>query len=485
MKKLTEILRKVPFYTCKDSIDHIEVNGIEMDHRKVKNNHIFICIKGYTVDGHDYAELAVENGAVVVIAERQLQLNVPVIVVGNTSKLLPLIAATYYQNPSRHFPLIGVTGTNGKTTVTHLIDEMFQATNKKTGIIGTIEMRINNKVTEVKNTTPDSLFLQESFEKMRLEAVDVGIMEVSSHALDQGRVNGADFDIAIFTNLTQDHLDYHKTMDHYLFAKSLLFAQLGNDYTTNKYAVINIDDENSAFISRATAQPIITYAINQKADFYATNIQLKSDGTDFIMHTPIGKIEITSKLMGNFSIYNMLAASAAAYCSNIELDVIKHVLNHTSGVRGRFEPILNDKGFGVIVDYAHTPDSLENVLKTAKGFCNGKIFAIVGCGGDRDKTKRPLMANVACEYADTAIFTSDNPRSEDPQAIITDMIEDIKKENYQVIIDRYKAIEQAINQAKPNDIVLIAGKGHETYQIIGDTVHDFDDAEVARQLLNK
>lgn len=485
MINVTALLKNVPNYTCNHNIDEIMITSVEKDNREVKKGSLFVCIKGFTVDGHDFAQSAVENGATVIVAEKELDVDIPVVRVSNTDLVLPILADAFFQHPTQRLKLIGVTGTNGKTSVTHLIDEICKKNQQQTGIIGTIEMRINDQVYPVKNTTPDALFLQKSFHQMVTEKVDTAIMEVSSHALDQGRVHGSEFDIAVFTNLTQDHLDYHPTMNHYLFAKSLLFAQLGNHYEVdkNKYAIINMDDKNSEFIIKATAQPVVTYGIEMQADFRAENIVLRANGVSFDMKTPEGIVKINSKLMGLFSVYNMLAASAAAFYSGVPLPLIQEVLAETNGVNGRFQPIENDLGIGVIVDYAHTPDSLQNVLTTIKSFSKAKIYVVVGCGGDRDRTKRPIMASVACQLADQAIFTSDNPRSEDPLAIIKDMEKGLNADNYQVVVDREEAIKEAIHSANEGDVILIAGKGHETYQIIGEEVLDFDDAEIAKRIL--
>lgn len=485
MINVTALLKNVPNYTCNHNIDEIMITSVEKDNREVKKGSLFVCIKGFTVDGHDFAQSAVENGATVIVAEKELDVDIPVVRVSNTDLVLPILANAFFQHPTQRLKLIGVTGTNGKTSVTHLIDEICKKNQQQTGIIGTIEMRINDQVYPVKNTTPDALFLQKSFHQMVTEKVDTAIMEVSSHALDQGRVHGSEFDIAVFTNLTQDHLDYHPTMNHYLFAKSLLFAQLGNHYEVdkNKYAIINMDDKNSEFIIKATAQPVVTYGIEMQADFRAENIVLRANGVSFDMKTPEGIVKINSKLMGLFSVYNMLAASAAAFYSGVTLPLIQEVLAETNGVNGRFQPIENDLGIGVIVDYAHTPDSLQNVLTTIKSFSKAKIYVVVGCGGDRDRTKRPIMASVACQLADQAIFTSDNPRSEDPLAIIKDMEKGLNADNYQVVVDREEAIKEAIHSANEGDVILIAGKGHETYQIIGEEVLDFDDAEIAQRIL--
>ncbi len=481
-----DLIENLPDYQCEQNLDMINIEHIEMDHRLLKTDSLFVCIKGHTVDGHQFAEAAVENGATVILAEKELDLSVPVVIVPDTARALAHLATIFYDHSSSKLKVIGVTGTNGKTSVTHIIDEIHQYAMQKTALIGTIQMVIDGVSHPVKNTTPDALFLQKNLHEMVEKKIDVATMEVSSHALDLGRVHGVDIDIAVFTNLSQDHLDYHQTMQNYLYAKSLLFSQLGNTlkHERPKYAIINQDDEYAEFLKRATAQPILTYGVQNKASFQAINVKLMANGVSFIMKTPKGNVLIESKLMGMFSVYNLLAAAAAAYASGIELELIKNVLNNTSGVKGRFQPVEHKKAFGVIIDYAHTPDSLENVLSTIKRFCEGNIHVVVGCGGDRDRSKRPLMAEVSCQYADQAIFTSDNPRSESPQAIIDDMVKGLKNNNYQTVLDREEAIRQAIEQANAKDVVLIAGKGHETYQIVGDKVLDFDDEKVAIKYLN-
>ncbi|UOQ47962.1 UDP-N-acetylmuramoyl-L-alanyl-D-glutamate--2,6-diaminopimelate ligase [Gracilibacillus caseinilyticus] len=482
-----QLINVLPDYTCTNNIESIEIEQIEMDNRQIKTNALFVCIKGYTNDGHEYAAAAVESGAKLIVAERELNVSVPVVIVPDTSRALAQLANTFYQQPSKRMNVIGVTGTNGKTSVTHIIDQIQQQATKKTALIGTIKMTIDKTVYEVKNTTPDALFLQNSFQKMVDQAIDVCTMEVSSHALDLGRVHGVDFNIAVFTNLSQDHLDYHESMESYLHAKSLLFSQLGNTFDEKqpKYAIINEDDANATFLKKATAQPVLTYGVKHNATFQAVNVKLMASGVSFTLKTPEGDVLIESKLMGMFSVYNLLAAAAASYAAGIELTTIQAVLNATSGVKGRFQPVEHSGDFGVIVDYAHTPDSLENVLTTIKCFCEGTIHVVVGCGGDRDRRKRPLMAEVACKYADNAIFTADNPRSESPQAILEDMVDNLSYENYQIVPDRETAIKQAIEQANDKDVVLIAGKGHETYQIVGDQVLDFDDEQVAKKYLSE
>ncbi|WHX27076.1 UDP-N-acetylmuramoyl-L-alanyl-D-glutamate--2,6-diaminopimelate ligase [Virgibacillus halodenitrificans] len=483
--KLKELLDVIPFYQKTQSVEEIEITNIEMDSRKVEEGNLFVCISGFTVDGHDYVKEAVKNGAITIIAEKEVKTTVPVIVVPDTSRVLSMLAVKFYGNPTGKLPLIGVTGTNGKTTVSYVLEKIFNEFQKKTGIIGTIQTKIGDSSYPVNNTTPDALHLQKTFHEMQKQNVEQVIMEVSSHALDQGRVYGCDFDIAIFTNLSQDHLDYHKNIDDYLRAKSLLFSQLGNSYLKQpqKYAVINEDDASSTLLKKSTAQHVITYGCKNESQVMAKNIKLNTFGTSFELQTPVGSISIQSNLIGMFNVYNMLAASAAAITSLIPLDTIKIALESISGVNGRFEPVNEGQNYSVVVDYAHTPDSLENVLQTAKEFANQKVFVVVGCGGDRDRTKRPLMAKIAVKYADLAIFTSDNPRTEDPKAILQDMTTGLEEENYKVIEQRKEAIQFAVKCAEEDDIILIAGKGHETYQQIGKVKYDFDDREVARKAI--
>ncbi|MBR3119391.1 UDP-N-acetylmuramoyl-L-alanyl-D-glutamate--2,6-diaminopimelate ligase [Oceanobacillus profundus] len=483
---LDELLHVLPFYKTTSMIDEIKVDGIEMDSREVKQGSVFVCIPGFTVDGHDFIDDAVKQGAVALIVEKLVEAPVPVILVDDTNRALSMLAGKFFNYPTSKLPLIGVTGTNGKTTVTYLLEEIFKQQMKKTGVIGTIQLKIGEESYSISNTTPDALSLQRTFHKMLGENVDQAIMEVSSHALDMGRVYGCDYDIAVFTNLSQDHLDYHSDLQDYLRAKSLLFSQLGNSYDEKKrkFAILNSDDAASDLLKRSTAQHVMTYGCNNKATVMANGIQLDAAGTSFTLTSPVGDIEISSRLIGMFNVYNMLAASTAAIAANVSLTTIKTALEQLEGVNGRFEPVVEGQRYAVIVDYAHTPDSLENVLQTAREFAKNNVYVVVGCGGDRDRTKRPLMASIAVKYADHAFFTSDNPRTEDPQSILDDMTAELEESSsYDVIVDRKAAISQAIGQATSEDIILIAGKGHETYQIIGHTKYDFDDREVARKAI--
>jgi UDP-N-acetylmuramoyl-L-alanyl-D-glutamate--2,6-diaminopimelate ligase len=468
--------------------DSLEITGLTADSRKVKPGTLFVCLKGFTVDGHMFAAKAVEQGAVAILAEEDVDVPATVVRVPDTRRAMAMLADRFYGSPTRELKLIGVTGTNGKTTTTHLIDKILRDREKKTGLIGTIHMRIGDQFEELKNTTPDAIDLQQSFRRMRDIDTEYAIIEVSSHALELGRVRGCDVHTAVFTNLTQDHLDYHKTMENYRYAKSLLFSQLGNSYDPNrpKTAVLNADDEASKLYATVTSARVITYGIDQPADVRAEEIEITSRGTSFTVHTFAGSIRLNLRLIGKFNVYNALAAIAVTLAEGVQLSDIKASLEAVTGVSGRFESVDAGQPFTVVVDYSHTPDSLENALVTVKEFAKGRIFCIVGCGGDRDRTKRPIMAQIATKYADLAVLTSDNPRSEEPQAILDDMLAglaDVATDRYTTFVDRREAIRFAVSQAQENDVILIAGKGHETYQIIKGQVLPFDDREVAREAI--
>lgn len=485
--KLNELLKHLQMLNPYKG-ENPEILSIENDSRKAGKGSLFICIKGYTVDGHDFAGKAAEQGAAAILAERELPgMDIPVIVVKDTKRAMAVLSDAFYGHPSRKIHLTGITGTNGKTTTSHLIEEIYRKSNYKTGLIGTMYTKIGLKTLETKNTTPESLILQKTFKEMADAGVEKAVMEVSSHALAEGRVWGTEYDVAVFTNLTQDHLDYHKTMDEYKWAKSLLFSQLGNTYDSDKpkTAVLNADDPASKTMSQCTAAHIITYGIDEDADFRAVNIKMTGKGTEFDLISPFGTYKVSMGLVGKFSIYNALASIAAVMPSRIPIEEAIGAIEQAKGVAGRFELITCGQDFTVIVDYAHTPDSLENVLRTIRQFSKGRIFVVVGCGGDRDRSKRPLMAKIASEYGDIPVFTSDNPRSEDPREIIKDMEEGVKGEKYEVIVDRKEAIKFAVANARKDDVVLIAGKGHETYQEIGNKRIDFDDRLVAKEAIEE
>ncbi|MEI2663985.1 UDP-N-acetylmuramoyl-L-alanyl-D-glutamate--2,6-diaminopimelate ligase [Rossellomorea sp. LJF3] len=482
--RLHTLLEVLPFFSVQGE-GNPAISNIANHHKKVKNGDLFICINGLEIDSHSLAGVAEKNGAAAILAERRLDAGVPVIIVPDTKKAMAILADHFYKQPSHQLLLVGVTGTNGKTTTTHLIDHVFTQSGMKTGLIGTLHIKVGEELEVSHNTTPDSLTLQQTFRRFCDKGVRSAIMEVSSHALDQGRVHGCDYDIAVFTNLTQDHLDYHKTMEDYRNAKGLLFSQLGNTYfkKSPKYAIINKDDDASDYFIKSTAAHVFTYGLSPSADFHAKDVVLRATESVFTLVSPFGEREMVLKYAGKFNVYNALAAIATAFAAGIPIDESIRGLEKAKGVRGRFETISEGQPFSVIVDYAHTPDGLKNVLETIRTITNGHVIVVVGCGGDRDRIKRPIMAEIACDYGDYAIFTSDNPRTEDPEAILKDMEAGVVGKQYQLIVDRKDAIKEALSLAKPEDVVLIAGKGHETYQIIGNHVYDFDDREVARHFI--
>lgn len=486
MKTLNELLNNYHQYH-KTSDANPVITSITMDSRDVKEGSLFICIEGYTVDGHLFAEAAVKAGAVAVLAQKPLDVSVPVVIVKDTKRAMAIISNIFYDHPTTKLNLIGVTGTNGKTTTTHLIDKILTDHQKKTGLIGTMYTKIGDDVFDTNNTTPESIVLQQSFSRMVDQGVQTAIMEVSSHALHLGRVRGCDFNIAVFTNLTQDHLDYHETMEAYRNAKGLLFAQLGNTYhqKSAKVAILNSDDPTSVEYEKMTSAQVITYGIDKDCDVRAKNIEITPNGTTFELTAFQQKLTVSLKLIGKFSVYNALAAIATCLAEGIDLASIISSLEEVEGVSGRFEPVDAGQQFTVIVDYAHTPDSLENVLKTIREFAKGEIHVVVGCGGDRDRTKRPLMAKIASQYCDHVLLTSDNPRSEDPNEIIKEMEKGIVGSDYTSIVDRKQAISHAVSKARPHDIILIAGKGHETYQTIGTENFFFDDRLVAKKAIEE
>ncbi|MFC4320277.1 UDP-N-acetylmuramoyl-L-alanyl-D-glutamate--2,6-diaminopimelate ligase [Litchfieldia salsa] len=463
------------------------ITSLEMDSRNVTEGSLFFCIEGYTVDGHDYAKQAEENGAVALVVEKEVNVSIPTIRVKNSKRVMAVLSDAFYKQPTQKLHLIGVTGTNGKTSTTHIIDKICNDYGQKTGLIGTMYMKIGEETLDVKNTTPESLTLQKTFHQMVEANVETAIMEVSSHALDLGRVHGCDFDVAVFTNLTQDHLDYHQSMDEYRHAKGLLFSGLGNSFNHKKpkFAILNADDPASGEYSKSTAATIITYGIHTKSDIMAKNIRMTSTGTTFELITPFESQSVSMKLIGKFSVYNVLASITACLVSGIPLGQIISSFGEIDGIAGRFEVVNGGQDFTVVVDYAHTPDSLENVLTTVNQLAKGRTIVVVGCGGDRDRSKRPLMAKISVDHADLSIFTSDNPRSEKPEAILQDMEEGVQGQAYVSLVDRKEAIKYAISHAKEDDIIIIAGKGHETYQIIGDKIDNFDDRLVALEAIKE
>ena len=481
--KLNQVIQNLKILNLKGNLD-IEITNVQYDSRKVTEGTLFICIKGFNSDGHKYIQSAIEKGAKAFLVQENVNIDgYTFIKVEDTRKAMATVADNFYNHPSKKFGVVGVTGTNGKTSITTFLSEILNLNEKKVGLIGTIKIFDGDKEVESNSTTPESVELQECFNSMLNNGCDYCAMEVSSHSLVLNRVDEIEFKLGLFTNLTPDHLDFHKDLEDYREAKQQLF------YKTTVANIINIDDEGGAKIYeniKNLKTPCYTYGIDNEADFRATNIKIDASGVAYKLTTPTYEEQIFVPVPGKFTVYNTLAVIAACYMLNIPKEVVIEGLKNTGGVAGRFETIQNDKGISIIVDYAHTPDALENILNTTKEFAKGNIITVFGCGGDRDTTKRPLMGAISQKLSDICIVTSDNPRTEDPNLIIEDIIEGLDKnnENYKVIVDRKEAIVEAINMAKPEDVVIIAGKGHENYQIIGKVKHHFDDKEIANECLN-
>ncbi|OAT81813.1 UDP-N-acetylmuramoyl-L-alanyl-D-glutamate--2,6-diaminopimelate ligase [Desulfotomaculum copahuensis] len=470
----------------------IPVPGIAYDSRRVRPGFLFVAIEGFQTDGHRFIEQAVAAGAAAVVIQKPVAVPAPAawVRVADSRLALGLLAARYYGYPSRQLKMAGVTGTNGKTTTSHLLAAIGRATGLKVGLIGTIANRIGDRVLPVEHTTPESLDLQQLLAEMVAEKVALAVMEVSSHALALNRVAGCDFDLGIFTNITQDHLDFHHDMDDYLAAKSRLFASLGAaDGGRPGTAVINRDDPRAERIINVTRAAVTTYGMHGPADVRAEKIQVTPRGVHFHVTSPWGRGEVRLKLTGLFNVYNALAALAAGGALGIPLEHVITGLQEVSGVPGRFELVDRGQDFAVVVDYAHTPDGLENVLKTARQITGGRLITLFGCGGDRDRGKRPLMGEIAARLSDLPVLTSDNPRTEDPLRIIADVEEGLSrvldKNSYRIVPDRREAIFYAVAAAEPGDTVVIAGKGHEDYQIIGTEKHPFDDRQEAMRALEQ
>jgi UDP-N-acetylmuramoyl-L-alanyl-D-glutamate--2,6-diaminopimelate ligase len=471
---------------------NVTVTGVQSDHRLIEPGDVFVCIPGAVHDGHKFAAEAVAKGARALVAEKELPfLPVPQLIVKNTRHAVGRIAARIHGYPSREMKLVGVTGTNGKTTVTWLIDRIFADAGFHTGVLGTVGVKYGDVRLPAERTTQEAPELQRTLRWMADAGVDVCAMEVSSHALELGRVKGCRFRTAIFTNLTQDHLDWHGTMERYREAKGLLFARLGNGEESGDgrtFAVLNADDDASETFARLTGAQVITYGIEREADVTAKDISVHLKGTSFVLETPFGSRPVRMKLIGRFNVQNALAAAAAALAEGIGLDSVVRSLEAAEPVEGRMQTVDAGQDFLVLVDYAHTPDGLENALRSVCQFAEGKIITVFGCGGDRDRSKRPAMGRIAAEYSDLVFVTSDNPRSEEPMAIIHDILEGVRDSGYPeercvAVEDRREAIRRAVAAAEKGDVVLIAGKGHETYQILKSGTIPFDDREVAREAL--
>ena len=483
MRTLKDILYKVNIETVVGTTDQ-RVNAIQFDSRKIVAGDVFVAIKGLVSDGHDFIEKAISLGAKVVVCENMPDSQTPEITyikVINTNKALAFMASNFYDNPSKKLQLVGITGTNGKTTIASLLFQLFQKAGFKVGLLSTVKIMVSNSEFKATHTTPDSLTINYFLDQMVSQGVTHCFMEVSSHGIHQERIEGLHFVGGIFSNITHDHLDYHKTFAEYRDVKKLFFDSLDK----NAFAITNIDDKNGHFMLQNSVAKKRTYALKTYADFKAQILENQLSG----LLLKINGNEVWVKLIGSFNAYNLLAIFATAIELGIdELETLR-LLSQLESVSGRFQFVVIN-GITAIVDYAHTPDALENVLKTIADIRtkNETLITVVGCGGDRDKTKRPIMAAIASENSDKTIFTSDNPRSENPETILSEMELGVAPQNYKKTIsitDRKQAIKTACQLAKPRDIILIAGKGHENYQEIMGTKHHFDDMEMVTTFLEK
>jgi len=483
--RLRQLIRTIISDSNSSRIEDFEVAGIACNSKDVRDNFIFVAIKGNCEDGHKFIPEAINRGAKAIIVQCQVSSvkcqdkNINFIEVKDTRKVLAKLVTEFYGDPSSRLKVIGITGTNGKTTISYLLEALLKESGLNPAVIGTVNYRFRDKVIPAKNTTPGPIELQSMLADMLSVGVDYTVMEVSSHALDQNRTEGIDFYSAIFTNLTQDHLDYHNTLEDYFSAKSKLFRNL----SSNSFAIINNDDEYGRRLKELTRGQMITYAIVNPSDVMAKDLRFNITGSEFLIKAKEKEIPFKAPLIGRHNVYNILAVIAFALKENINLERIKEAIKNFSVIPGRLEKIDFSGSFSVFVDYAHTQDALSNVIKTLRELSKNRIIVVFGCGGQRDRTKRPKMGRVVSELADYAIITNDNPRLEQPEKIIDDIRKGIKNDNYCVIPERFEAIKKSLSLAKAGDIVLVAGKGHENYQILRDKVIHFDDRETVRQCL--
>jgi len=490
--KLIRLIQAIDNYRIYPQLNDHEDKGITCDSREVGDGHLFVAIKGNSGDGHAFIEGAIAKGArAIVLQSRQEEISriiertaksgqkVSFIAVQNTRAALAKLASQFYEHPASKIKVIGITGTNGKTTVSYLVEALLKDAGREPAVLGTVNYRFKDKVIPAKNTTPGPLQLQRLLDKMCRSGVDYLVMEVSSHALDQGRVEGIKFVSAIFTNLTQDHLDYHRTMENYFQAKCQLFRNLAPD----SCCIINNDDAYGRRLNDLVSTRKITYAIESSADLVASGIKSSLLKTEFTLGVEGKEINFRTQLIGRHNVYNILASVAWAICAGLDISGVKSTIERFVSAPGRLENIAVKEDFLVFVDYAHTPDALDNAIKTLRQATQKRVLVVFGCGGERDKSKRPKMGRVVSELADYAIITNDNPRSESPQEIIADIKKGIGKENYCVVLDRREAIKKCLSLAKAGDIILIAGKGHEDYQILKDGIVYFDDRKVVKECL--
>lgn len=489
----TELAQLIYLKKIVGNLSEVMIDYLAQDSRKVRPNTLFFCIDGVTVDGHRFAAAAKEKGAVAFVASKSIEDQVgdtPVIYVKDVTRVMALLANHFYGYPTQSLQMIGVTGTNGKTTVTHMIDALLEKPNKPTALIGTIYRKIGSKIIQTHNTTPEILTLHETFQELKEIGGEICMMEVSSHALQLGRIWGLDYDCAVFTNLTHEHLDLHKTMEQYAHAKSLLFSQLGNyvgENSKSKVAILNADDEQFQMFEYSTPVQVISYGITANADFKAENIRTENGHT--IFELAIQQEErylVDMPLLGTFNVYNMLSAIAVAYVYGVSIEEILKKVKVFKGVAGRMQSVDKGQDFQVIVDFAHTPDGLENVLDSLAQIPHGKIITVVGhSGGNRDSSMRPELGRIALTKSDHVVFTADNPRTEPLVNIYEGLLSAVDKNSvsYECIDKREFAIEKALQLASTGDIVLLAGKGVEPYQIIGEVEYPYNEIEIVESLL--
>jgi len=482
--KLNELLKGLDCMVLSGDTE-LEVSGVQYDSRKVAPGSLFVCITGFNTDGRLFVEEAIKKGAIAILVEKQIDIvpGITIVQTDNSRRALSVLAKNYYGEPSRKLPVIAVTGTNGKTTTTHLIKAILEEAGKKTAILGTLYAKIGEIEMELGRTTPEALEIEEFLSLCLREKADYLVMEVSSHALDLHRVDEINFNTSVYTNLSQDHLDYHHNMENYLDSKLKLFHMTSGE---DKIGIVNIDDEYADSFINAAGANCYTYGVEKQADVQGSELSFNLKGSCFKLSCKGKTFPINMHLVGLFSVYNALAAIAFGLAEGIEPDLIITALEKVTGVAGRFEQVPSEHDFTVIVDYAHTPDGLENILKTSKQIVENRLITVFGCGGDRDRSKRPLMGEIAACYSDFCIVTSDNPRSEEPEAIIADIIpglDKVENSRYAIIVDRREAIRHAVNLSKKGDLIIVAGKGHETYQLVKDKILDFDDRKVVAEFL--
>jgi len=484
MKILKDILYKVTLNTVVGSTS-VSINDIHFDSRSIKKSDLFVAIKGNIIDGHKFIDVAIKNGATAIICEtlpEHLVDGIAYIEVDNCKSALAIMASNFYGAPSENLKLVGVTGTNGKTTIASLLYQLFKKAGYKVGLLSTVKIVVDNKTYKATHTTPDSLTINKYLKEMNDAGVEFCFMEVSSHGIHQNRIEGLYFEGGIFTNLSHDHLDYHNTFAEYRDVKKTFFDVL----PSKAFALVNTDDKNGLVMLQNTQAKKYTYALKGYADYKAQILENQFSG----LLLKVNDSEVWTRLIGNFNAYNVLAIYATAELLGLEKVEILRLISELESVSGRFQYIISDEKITAIVDYAHTPDALKNVLETINSIRtkNEELITVVGCGGDRDKTKRPKMGHIASALSTKVIFTSDNPRSEKPEVILEDIEKGVEPQNFKktvTIADRKQAIKTACQMAQPNDIILIAGKGHETYQEIKGERFDFDDYKIVQEFLKQ